>query len=138
MINAEVMLGVLNALMHYKPQIQAALDRQSGEGFTFQDVFDMVKNEQAVFFWNSTSCAVIQIRAYPSEVTLHVFLGAGTTKGLLDLYEYVAAWGKTHIGATKMTTLCRKGFKRTLAPYGWKEPQVWLVKSIHEHKETIQ
>lgn len=138
MIKAEVMLGALNALMAYKELVQSALDRQQGEGFTFQHVFDMIKTEQALFFWNEDSCAVIEIRKYPGETTLHVFLGAGTTDGLLKLYEFVANWGHTYIGATKMTTLCRKGFKRKLAPHGWKESQVWLVKSIAQHKETMQ
>jgi hypothetical protein len=138
MINAEVMIGVLNALMIHKPLIQSALDRQQGEGFTFQNVFDLVKNEQMLFFWNSSSCAVIEVRNYPGEIILHVFLGAGTTDGLLELYDYVASWGSTYVGASKMTTLCRKGFKRKLAKHGWKDPQVWLVKRIETRKETVQ
>jgi hypothetical protein len=138
MIEAGVMITVLNSLMAHRELIQSALDRQVGEGFTFQHVFDLVKNEQALFFWNKTSCAVIEIRKYPGETNLHVFLGAGTTEGLLELYEHVASWGGKVVGATKMTTLCRKGFKRTLAKHGWKESQVWLTKQIGISKEAVQ
>lgn len=138
MINAEVMLGALTALVMHKQLIQAALDRQTGEGFTFQNVFDLVKNEQALFFWNESSCAVIEIRKFPGETTLHVFLGAGTTEGLLDLYKYVAHWGANYVGASKMTTLCRKGFTRKLAKHGWEQNQVWLTKNIETAKETMQ
>lgn len=136
-MQAEIMIGVLNALMAHKELIQSALDRQQGEGFTFQHVFDLVKSEQMYFFWNQDSCAVVEIRKYPGELTLHVFLGAGTTEGLLSLYDYVANWG-SGFGVTKMTTLCRKGFKRTLAKHNWKEGQVWLTKNIEVGKETIQ
>lgn len=139
MIEAGVMMAVLNSVMAHQDLIQSALDHQSGEGFTFQDVFDMVKNEQALFFWNTTSCAVIEIRKFPGETTLHIFLGAGTTDGLLELYEHVSQWGSKVVGATRMTTLCRKGFKRKLEKHGWKEPQVWLVKDISSaNKEALQ
>lgn len=138
MMTPEVMLGALTALVVHKDLIQSALDKQQGEGFTFQNVFDLVKNEQALFFWNQDSCAVIEIRKFPAETTLHVFLGAGTTEGLLDLYKYVAHWGANYVGASKMTTLCRKGFKRTLAKHGWTDPQVWLVKDIKLERETMQ
>lgn len=137
MIDPRTMLTVLNSLVAHQDKIQSALDQQRGEGFTFTDVFNLVKNEQALFFWNDTSCAVIEIRRYPGEINLHVFLGAGTTDGLLELYEHVATWGVKAVGATKMTTLCRKGFKRRLAKHGWKEPQVWLVKEL-EAKESVQ
>ena len=130
MISSTVMLGALNALVAHQGLIQSALDKQQGEGFTFEDVFNMIKTEQALFFWNHDSCAVVEIRKYPGEMTLHDFLGAGTTDGLLALYDRVAEWGSQYVGAKKMTTLCRKGFKRTLAKHGWKEPQVWLVKEI--------
>jgi hypothetical protein len=129
MIEAENMLHILNALMSRKAHIQSALDRQCGEGFTFQHVFDLVKAEKALFFWNETASAVIEVRRYPGETNLHVFLGAGDLDGLLELYDIVANWGKK-IGATKMTTLGRKGFKRALSKYGWTEPQAWLVKEI--------
>lgn len=129
-MTAETLLGVLQALVARKEQIQSALDRQCGEGFTFQDVFDMIRSERALFFWNETSCAIIEVRKFPNEITLHVFLGAGTTEGLLELYELVADWGSKYIGASRMTTLCRKGFKRKLAKHGWKESQVWLDKDI--------
>ena len=138
MIYAETMIGILNAVMLHKDQIQSALNRQEGEGFTFQNVFDLIKTEQALFFWNQTSCAVIEVRKFPGEITLHVFLGAGTTEGLLELYEQVAEWGKEYVGASKMTTLCRKGFKRKLAKHGWKESQVWLTKDIVFKKEMMQ
>lgn len=138
MMKAEVMLGALNALMHYKELVESALARQQGEGFTFQHIFDMIKDERAVFFWNASSCAVIEVRKFPGETTLHVFIGAGTTQGLLELYELVANWGAHFVGASKMTTLCRKGFKRTLAKHGWMEKQVWLTKDIEVGKETVQ
>ena len=137
MIDAKTMMAVLNSLMAHRDQIQSALDQQRGEGFTFQDVFDIIKNEKAFFFWNEDSCAVIEVRRFPSEVNLHVFLGAGTTNGLLKLYEHVAEWG-ARLGASKMTTLCRKGFRRKLANHGWKEPQAWLVKEIETRKESVQ
>jgi len=137
MIDAHTMLTVLSSLMAHRDKIQAALDQQRGEGFTFQDVFDTVKSERAFFFWNEDSCAVIEIRRFPGEINIHVFLGAGTTVGLLKLYEHVSEWG-ARLGATKMTTLCRKGFKRRLAKHGWKEPQAWLVKEIEHRKESVQ
>lgn len=136
MIDYKTMVTVLNSVMAHQAKIQSALDQQRGEGFTFQHVFDMVKNERAFFFWNEDSCAVIELRRYPTELSIHVFLGAGSTEGLLKLYEHVSEWG-ARMGATKMTTLCRKGFKRKLAKHGWKEPQVWLTKEI-ERKETVQ
>jgi hypothetical protein len=123
-------LAVLNKLMERRGHIQSALDRQEGEGFTFDHVFDMVTQQRALFFWNDSSSAVIEIRNYPGETVLHVFLGAGTTEGLLALYDFVANWGKDAVGATKMTTLCRKGFRRKLEKFGWYEPQAWLVKDI--------
>ena len=129
-MNADHTLGVLNMLMRRRAQVQSALDRQCGEGFTFDHVFEMVAQQRALFFWNEDSCSVIEIRHYPGETVLHVFLGAGTTEGLLSLYDYVADWGKKVIGAKAMTSLCRKGFKRTLAKHGWIEPQVWLRKEI--------
>jgi len=130
MIAAEDMMGILCAVMDRKQQIQSALDRQCGEGFTFQHVFDLIKNERALFFWNEDSCAVVEIRYFPAETNVHVFLGAGTTEGLLKLYDFVAEWGHNTVGAKAMTSLCRKGFKRTLAKHGWKEPQVWLRKEL--------
>jgi hypothetical protein len=127
---ADHMFAALNVLMHRRDQIQTALDRQSGEGFTFDHVFDMISQGRAFFFWNESSCAIVEGRTYPGENTMHIFLAAGTTDGLLRLYDVVAEWGKKEFGITKMTTLCRKGFKRTLAKHGWKQPQVWLVKEI--------
>ena len=134
-MNSEVKLGILNALYSKKDLIQSALDHQDDEGFTFEHVFEMVNANQMQFFWNKDSCAIVEIRKYPGQTTIHVFLGAGTTEGLLELYERVADWGVKYVGASKMTTLCRKGFKRTLAAHGWEEPQVWLTKDI-ELKET--
>jgi hypothetical protein len=137
MIDAATMMSVLSSLMAHREKIQSALDQQRGEGFTFQNVFDTIKNEKAFFFWNEDSCAVIEIRRFPGEINLHVFLGAGTTNGLLKLYDHVSEWG-ARLGASKMTTLCRKGFKRSLAKHGWEEPQVWLVKEIENRKEMMQ
>jgi hypothetical protein len=130
MIPAENHIHVLNALMSRRAQIESALARQCGEGFTFDHVFEMVAQCKALFFWNETSCSVIEIRQYPQQISLHVWLGAGTTEGLLALYESVANWGKRSVGATQMSTLCRKGFRRKLEKHGWKEPQVWLTKEI--------
>jgi hypothetical protein len=130
MIQAEQMMTTLQALMYYREKVQSALDRQCGEGFTFDHVFEMVAQHRALFFWNEDSCSVVEVRRYPGETSLHVFLGAGTTDGLLKLYDFVANWGKEAIGATKMTTLCRKGFRRKLEKHGWVEPQAWLVKEI--------
>lgn len=127
---ADQMFKVLSVLMSRKEQIQKALDRQHGEGFTFDHVFEMVMQKRAAFFWNEHSSAVIEIRPFPNEVTVHVFLAAGTLPGLLDLYEHVAIWGKTIVKASRMTTLGRIGFKRALKKYGWTEPQAWLVKEI--------
>jgi hypothetical protein len=127
---ADLRFAVLNMLMHRREQLQLALDRQQGEGFTFDDVFEMVSTGRAFFFWNEDSSAVIEVRRYPGEVNLHVFIAAGSTDGLLKLYDGVSEWGKDKMGATKMTTLCRKGFKRKLKSHGWKEPQVWLTKEI--------
>ena len=127
---SDMKFAVLNMLMGRRDQIQSALDRQTGEGFTFDHVFDLIATGRAYFFWNTDSCAVMEHRTYPGENTLHIFLAAGTTEGLLSLYEGVAKWGKDVLNTTKMTTLCRKGFKRTLSKHGWKEPAAWLTKEI--------
>lgn len=129
-MNAEIKLGIMNSLWGKKELIESALEHQNGEGFTFEHVFEMVLANQMQFFWSKDSCAVVEIRKYPGEITIHIFLGAGTTEGLLELYERVAEWGVNYVGASKMTTLCRKGFRKTLAEHGWEEPQIWLTKKI--------
>lgn len=128
-VKAEQMHAVLSMLIARRDQIQAALDRQTGEGFTFDHIFDRVAKQQALFFWNEDSCAVLEVRDFPGERVLHVFLGSGSTEGLVKLYEGVAAWGR-EISASSMTTLCRMGFLRKLKKHGWKQKQVYLTKEL--------
>jgi hypothetical protein len=127
---ADVRFAVLNQLMSRRQQVESALNHQDGEGFTFAHVFDRVARGEALFFWNDSSCAVMEVRSFPGGNMLHIFLAAGTTDGLLELYTGVAEWGKRELNCTRMTTLCRKGFRRRLAKHGWRENQVWLVKEI--------
>jgi hypothetical protein len=112
-----------------RPQIEKALKHDT-EGWTFELVFVAVASGRAFFFWNDTSCAVLEPRKYPAGNALHVFLAAGTLKGLLELYENVAQWGRQAMDLRRMTTLGRRGFRRALKRHGWKEPHVWLVKDI--------
>lgn len=128
-VKAEQMHAVLSMLIVRKNQVEAALKRQAGEGWTFDHIFDKVAKQQCLFFWNEDSCAVLEVRDFPGERVLHVFLGSGSTEGLLRLYEGVAEWGQ-EINASSMTTLCRIGFLRKLKNHGWKQKQVYLTKEL--------
>jgi len=126
---ADAQFAILCKLMEFKPKIQAALDRQEGEGFTFDDIFDMVIKGRVHFFWVETTCVIMEMRTYPEGTHAHVFLAAGDMNGLNELFSFLGPWAKS-LGAVKATTLCRMGFKRALKKYGWEEKQVWLTKEL--------
>jgi hypothetical protein len=126
---AEAKFAILSKLMEFKPKVQSALDRQEGEGFTFDMVFDLVVNGKVSFFWNETTCVFLEFRVYPEGAHAHVFLAAGDINGLHELFSWLGPWAKSQ-GAIRATTLCRKGFKRALRKSGWVETQVWLTKEL--------
>jgi len=126
---ADSKFATISKFMEFKPKIQAALNRQQGEGFTFDMVFDLLINGRVLFFWNDTSCVVGEFRNYPEGIHAHIFLAAGNLEGLEELFTSLGPWAKSQ-GAIKATTLCRKGFKRALRKSGWVETQVWLTKEL--------
>jgi hypothetical protein len=126
---ADAKFAIISKLMEFRPKIQAALNRQQGEGFTFDNVFDLVVQGRVSFFWNETTCCILEFRNYPEGTHAHVFLAAGDLEGLDELFSWVGPYAKSQ-GAIKATTLCRKGFKRALKKSGWVETQVWLTKEL--------
>ena len=117
-------LAILNVLVTRQKQIESAL-KHSDEGWTFQHVFEGVATGKLSFWFNESSCAILELRMMPARPVLHVFLGAGTQEGLFSLFEDVKTWASPN-GVTQMTTQCRKGFANRLKKAGWQQKRLWM------------
>ena len=117
-------LSALNVLVSRQKLIESAL-KHTDEGWTFEHIFEGVATGRLSFWFNEDSVAILELRMMPARPVIHVFLGAGTQKGLFDLFENVKAWAKPN-GVTQMTTQCRRGFANRLKKAGWTQKKLWM------------
>jgi len=102
----------------HRHHIEAAL-KYSGGTHTFEDVKRMVMDGKAQLWPAPRGCAVTEIIQYPRKRVLHCFLAAGELDQITDMIESAKAWGIAQ-GCESLTLSGRHGWKRALAPRGFK------------------
>jgi len=121
--------ATLCKLQERRTQLEPALKHQN-DGWEWSHIYEGVAAGRLSFWWNDSSSAVLELRQYPGCTALHIFIAGGTTEGLLDLYQYVAEYGRKY-GVRKMTTLCRQGFSKKLPQHGWTtKKMIWYEKEL--------
>lgn len=101
----------------YRQQIEAAL-AYGGGTHLFEDVVEAVRDGRMQAWVNGDSIAITEIIAYPRKRVLHAFLAGGSMRGVLDMIDSAAAWGRAQ-GCTAFTIAGRKGWLRVLGRRGW-------------------
>jgi len=74
-------------------------------------------------------CLVTEIISYPKKKVLNVFLGGGSMKTLLGMYEPVEEWAKAQ-GCSTLTINGRPGWERIFKKRGWQAQHVCLGKEV--------
>lgn len=109
-------MNVIEANRHH---IEAALE-YSGGTHIYEDVERGILEGRMQIWPGKNGCAVTELVRYPQKMVLNVFLAAGEMDAILDMLESAKLWGLSQ-GCSSMTVAGRKGWKRVLEPYGFKE-----------------
>jgi hypothetical protein len=123
-------LAILNQMVNMREILEPSF-KHSIEGHTFEDAFNLVASAQASFFWNDTSCAVLEKRSYPAGDVLHCLWAGGTQDGLYALFESVQSLTKG-AGFKGMTVQGREGFIKRLPKQNWKTIGIVFFKEFKE------
>lgn len=108
---------------HVRPLLEPALDPR--EALTWDDVEDRLLNRKAQL-WLGDGCAMV------TEIygdTIHVWLGGGTLRGLLELRPKVEAWARA-VGCVAATIETRPGWSRVLRRFGFERRGDELEKTL--------
>lgn len=108
--------------------IEAAL-AYSGGTHEFEDVRWMIETGRAQIWVGPDGCAVTEILQFPRKKILHCFLAGGKMGQITDMLDSALAWGRAQ-GCEAFTIAGRSGWKRVLAPHGFKEVLVTLEREI--------
>lgn len=109
-------------------RVQRAL-HLAGDTHTWADVCDGLSKGAFQIFWSGDGCAITEIVQFPKKRTLHCWIVAGQMPGVMELQEKVIAHAKAN-ECHLMTTYARKGWRKILPTYGWKEDAVILTHEV--------
>lgn len=119
---------MLDELERCREWIEAALE-YSGGTHNFDDVAEGLKSGVLQLWPTPKGCIVTEIVLYPRKRVLNVFLGGGELDQILDMHTDVVNWAKAQ-GCTALTMSGRAGWKKPLAPHGWKPQHATYVKEF--------
>lgn len=114
---------------HYVRDVEAALARSGGD-WTAQRVLEEVTSHRAQFWPGQRSCAVTQVHEYGDRSALRIWLAAGDMDELLVMLESAEAWALNQ-GWDEIEVEGRKGWKRVLTPFGFREIDGVLRKELY-------
>jgi len=101
-----------------KPWIEDALEYSNGT-HNFDDVVLGIAESRMQLWAAPRGCIVTEIVVYPQKKVLHLFLAGGKLDQLKDMNTDITNWAIAH-GCTGGTLTGRLGWKKALAPLGWK------------------
>jgi hypothetical protein len=119
---------MLDELERCREWIEAALE-YSGGTHNFDDVVEGLKSGVLQLWPTPRGCIVTEIVLYPRKRVLNVFLGGGELDQILDMHTDVVDWAKAQ-GCTALTMSGRAGWKKSVAPHGWKPQHSTYVKEF--------
>jgi hypothetical protein len=101
-----------------KPWIKDALKYSNGT-HEFEDIVLGIAEGRMQLWAAPRGCIVTEIVIYPRKKLLNLFLAGGKLDQLIDMNDDITAWAKSHdcVGGT---ITGRLGWKKALAPLGWK------------------
>lgn len=112
----------------YAPMLQAALDA-GGNTHALADVRELIEDDCAQLWVGPNSAAVTEVLEYPRFRALHVWLAAGDLGEVVAGDSLIAQFAKD-IEAQRITVDGRLGWKRVLAPHGYRAARVTLMRVI--------
>ena len=118
----------INEIERCKPWIEAALE-YSGGTHAFEDVEKGIHEIRMQLWPAPRGCMVTEIVVYPRKRFLNLFLAGGELDQLLDMDADVKAWAKD-ARLLRLQMSGRLGWKKPLAPLGWKTQHVNFQKEI--------
>jgi|TARA_R100000951_G_scaffold12278_5_gene9900 hypothetical protein len=101
-----------------QPWIEDAL-QYSGGTHTFDDIVLGIAEMRMQLWAAPKGCIVTEIVVYPKKKVLHLFLAGGDLEQLIDMNNDITNWAVGQ-GCTGGTITGRLGWKKALAPLGWK------------------
>lgn len=96
---------------------------------TMDDVLAEIQAGSAQLWAFERSAVVTQLAAYPKGSALRVWLAGGDLEELTDNIHILDDFGRDH-GCVRIEIDGRKGWQRTLAPFGYRPERVVLVKEL--------
>ena len=87
-----------------------------------EDVAKAVEEGRMQAWTRGESLVVTEVREFPKFSALNVFLAVGNLDEVLSLIPDMEAFARAH-GCKTMRMEGRKGWRRVLPDYGWKEDQ---------------
>tara|TARA_B100000965_G_scaffold215869_1_gene180518 strand:- start:8996 stop:9370 length:375 start_codon:yes stop_codon:yes gene_type:complete len=85
----------------------------------FDDVVLGIAESRMQLWAAPKGCIVTEIVVYPQKKVLNLFLAGGDLEQLKDMNTDITTWAKAH-GCTGGMLTGRLGWKKALAPLGWK------------------
>jgi hypothetical protein len=111
-------LALLAEFQRCWPWLAAALRRGRDADVKPEALLALLQSNQAQL-WPGERCALVtQLINTPEGRCLHVWLGGGDLKSLLDLRAGIEAWGRVQ-GAEFATIDGRRGWDRLFRPFGY-------------------
>ncbi len=101
-----------------KPWIEDALEYCHGT-HEFEDIVLGIADSRMPLWAAPRGCIVTEIVVYPRKKVLNLFLAGGELDQLIDMNTDISNWAISH-GCTGGTLTGRLGWKKALAPLGWK------------------
>jgi len=112
----------------WRPQIEKAI-RASNYYTSFDCIVDGLLKTELLWFENESAFVILQVIDYDLRRDIHILIGGGNPKGLVDLESVILKFGN-EIGAKLVTMICRKGLWPRLQHKGWKMTQHYVHKEI--------
>ena len=120
----------INSLQRWRGHIEKAIKR-ANTITTFTDIVQSILGGHRYLFDNGVSFAIVQLDTGSRGTSVHIHIAGGTYEGMCEIEKIIETFARA-VGATKMTTLGRDGFKRRMRPHGWvPTKQTWFVKELN-------
>lgn len=109
-------------------QLQSALTKSGGR-HDIENVIRNLENGHAQVWETEHSTVVTQVVDYDTYRSLNVWLAGGEMDDIIELLEEGEEWARM-CGCSVLEVTGRRGWKRVLAPFGFREEAVVLTKDI--------
>lgn len=109
-------------------RVEKAL-RLGGGTHEWEDVRIKLMEGRMQLFWNDHGVCITEVVQAPQCRFLNAFVVAGELPGVMDLHDEVERHAITQ-GCKFMTTSARKGWKKVLPAYGWKDSRTVFVRDL--------